>query len=76
MIKPRILEIKAVKKIGLGDPEDVAGSSSQTERMSDATQLVNERTAQWMGSPLKRSVRLMTGMGRLVDDVKLPRLAS
>ncbi|MDA4129275.1 MAG: xanthine dehydrogenase family protein molybdopterin-binding subunit [Thaumarchaeota archaeon] len=45
--------------------------------MATVTELVKEKTKLWLGQPLKRKEdpRLVTGLGKFVDDVKLPGLA-
>ena len=45
--------------------------------MATVTELVKETPTQWVGQPLKRKEdpRLITGLGKFVDDVKLPGLA-
>jgi len=44
--------------------------------LATVTELVKESQTQWMGQPLKRKEdpRLITGLGKFVDDVKLPGL--
>ena len=45
--------------------------------MATVTELVKEQSKQWMGQPIKRKEdpRLITGLGKFVDDLKLPGLA-
>ncbi len=45
--------------------------------MATVTELVKPEAKQWMGQPLKRKEdpRLIQGLGKFVDDLKLPRMA-
>jgi carbon-monoxide dehydrogenase large subunit len=45
--------------------------------LATVTELVKERAALWTGRPLKRKEdpRLIQGLGKFVDDLKLPRMA-
>lgn len=45
--------------------------------MSTVTELVSKEAAPWVGRPMKRKEdrRLLTGLGRFVDDLRLPRMA-
>jgi 2-furoyl-CoA dehydrogenase large subunit len=45
--------------------------------LSTVTELVSKKEAAWVGRPLKRKEdhRLLTGLGKFVDDLRLPRVA-